>query len=77
MMAPKYEDGTTPFVESFRAGRCGRRAGACGRLPVLSGAVGRVRRVGRRYSSVAGAGRVREDGHFVVRTTAALPAPPV
>ena len=77
MMAPKYEDGTTPFVESFRAGRCGRRAGACGRLPVLSGAVGRVRRVGRRYNNVAEAGWGREDGHFVVRTTAAQLDPPI
>jgi hypothetical protein len=38
---------------------------------------GRVWRVGRRYNNVAEAGWGREDGHFVVRTTAAQLDPPI
>ena len=46
-------------------------------MPVLSGAVGSVRGAAGAIALWRKGGRMRKDGHFVVRTTAALPPPPV
>ena len=60
----------------YGASRRVSRAGACGRLPVLSGAVGSVRGAAGAIVLWREGGRLLVDGHFSARTSAALPPPP-